>query len=210
MVEKSIRVDYQSRWMEGFCDSVAMLNLSTGEVFDIEDSGEGAGYECHERDVIFTKDGTEILVEEQNGYTYAICMEDVHLFTENQPEPETYLNKLETLEIGFELRYIHSTKYSIVSKGGPAGHEVTVVGANGKEWEGKRVVVKNKPLKNNGKWRARRQSDDGSMSCWSNKHLGDTMEEALQSLYEEEIIEYIESQRKYKEAIENKLARVTL
>jgi len=75
-----IEVDYQSQWEEGLCDSKAKLNLRTGEVFDIEDSNCGEDFEFHLRDVIFTKDGTEVIVEDFNGFDYAIDTQDIYLF----------------------------------------------------------------------------------------------------------------------------------
>jgi hypothetical protein len=80
-MKEFIEVDYQSQWEEGYCDSKAKLNLRTGEVYDIEDSNEGEDFECHERDVIFSADETEVLVEDINGFDYAIDTRDLYLFT---------------------------------------------------------------------------------------------------------------------------------
>ena len=76
-----IEVEYQSQWEEGFCDSKAKLDLKTGEVFDIEDSNVGEDFELHLRDVIFTTNGTEVLVEDFNDFDYAIDTRDIYLFS---------------------------------------------------------------------------------------------------------------------------------
>jgi hypothetical protein len=76
-----MEVEYQSQWEEGFCDSKAKLDLKTGEVFDIEDSNVGEDFELHLRDVIFTTNGTEVLVEDFNDFDYAIDTRDIYLFS---------------------------------------------------------------------------------------------------------------------------------
>ena len=77
------KVIYRSCWSEGDVDTEATLDMSTGEVIDIEQCTEEQmeGLEFHEHDVIMTLDGSnETFVEDFNGFDYAIETDFIHFF----------------------------------------------------------------------------------------------------------------------------------
>jgi len=82
------KVIYRSCWAEGVIDTEATLDMSTGEVIDIEQCSEEEmqDMECHDHDLIMTTDyNHEVFVEDFNGFEYAIETEFIHLFQCNTP-----------------------------------------------------------------------------------------------------------------------------
>ena len=82
------KVIYRSCWCEGVVDTEATLDMSTGEVIDIEQCTEEEmqGMECHEHDIIMTLDGSnETFVEDFNGFEYSIETDFIYLFQSNTP-----------------------------------------------------------------------------------------------------------------------------
>ena len=78
------QVIYRSVWNEGIVDTIATLDLTSGEVFDIavSEDEETAEYEFHEKDVIIdTQTGEQAdIIEDENGYRYSIDKEDIEIF----------------------------------------------------------------------------------------------------------------------------------
>lgn len=76
----AVKVLYVSRWEEGNVETEALLNLETGEVYDIESSDEGAEYEYHIEDVIQIAVNGEVVtfnINEDTEFSYAIDEADL-------------------------------------------------------------------------------------------------------------------------------------
>lgn len=78
----TLKVTYRSEWEEGIIDTAAELDLTTGEVINIEDASdeETAEVEIHIRDIIYYTDNKgasyEADVEQNDDNEYFISKVD--------------------------------------------------------------------------------------------------------------------------------------
>lgn len=89
-----IKVDFQSIWEEGTADSEAMLNLETGEVFNISDGVEYLNGD-DELEILISQ---EIFIgnksysvtdnEDETGYAYCLYGDDLDEFRKNNVKNE--------------------------------------------------------------------------------------------------------------------------
>ncbi len=97
----SVRVTYRSEWAEGIIDTAAEVDLTTGEVINIEDASdeETAEVEIHIRDIIYYTDNKggqcEMEVEQNEDNLYFISKNDLLYLSELvNHERCTYLDDL--------------------------------------------------------------------------------------------------------------------